>query len=298
MTIKTITVSGVTEVDFDPLGNNPLFYASERFAWVKNFSDGDMYISSNSSCTANADGTAYIPKGEAAMYNIPASNKLYISGTGKAEIRTSDIPDCPFKKDAKGGDEELFSYADGNSGMIFIMNSYVPEIENGFVFEDTAISLEKDHSITVEICMKLSSDRQRTGRYVEFNSMDLIISDEYYDSKYWIEIALGGDHWYLSRNVEQLMDENITLSIVIGANGTLLYRNGVLLFTDSTATDALLPTADVDTLYLMRGTNSNRSCPGNLYAFRFYSRALSAGEIAANYAEDRKLIALADPAQQ
>lgn len=297
MTIKNVTVSGITEVNFDPEGKLPYFYASNKFVWIKNKSDAAVYVSLDENCVADADGTAQIGAGEAGMIVLSPENKIYVSGTGKAEIRTSDIPDCPFKAKAKGGDEEFFSYADGNSGMIFIMNDYVPEIENGFVFEDTAISLEKDHSITVEICMKLSSDRQRTGRYVEFNSMNLIISDEYYDSKYWIEIALGGDHWYLSRNVEQLMDENITLSIVIGANGTLLYRNGVLLFTDSTATDALLPTADVDTLYLMRGTNSNRSCPGNLYAFRFYSRALSAGEIAANYAEDRKLIALADPAQ-
>lgn len=124
MTIRTMTISGVTEVNFDPQGNNPLFYTSERFVWVKNLSEDDMFISSNSSCTANADGTAYIPAGEAASYNIPSSNKIYISGTGKAEIRTSEIPDCPFKTQAGGGDlSDYYTKSEVNAALLLKANS-------------------------------------------------------------------------------------------------------------------------------------------------------------------------------
>lgn len=124
MTIRTMTISGVTEVNFDPQGNNPLFYTSERFVWVKNLSEDDMFISSNSSCTANSDGTAYIPAGEAASYNIPSSNKIYISGTGKAEIRTSEIPDCPFKTQAGGGDlSDYYTKSEVNDALLLKANT-------------------------------------------------------------------------------------------------------------------------------------------------------------------------------
>ena len=104
MTIRTITVSGVTAVYFDPNSTNPYFYASEKYCWVKNNSSAAMYVSLNESCTAGADGTALIAAGETGLIQLSPANTIYISGSGSAEIRTTDVAVCPFKISAKGGD--------------------------------------------------------------------------------------------------------------------------------------------------------------------------------------------------
>lgn len=104
MTIRTVTVSGVTAVYFDPNSTNPYFYASEKYCWVKNNSSAAMYASLNESCTAGADGTALIAAGETGLIQLSPANTIYISGSGSAEIRTTDVAVCPFKISAKGGD--------------------------------------------------------------------------------------------------------------------------------------------------------------------------------------------------
>ena len=107
MTIRTVTVSGVTAVNFNPDGNNPLFYTDERFCWVRNLSEAIMYASLDSGCVAGAAGTITIPAGEAGMLELTPDNAVYINGTGSAEVRTQDFPECPFKKQAKGGGESV-----------------------------------------------------------------------------------------------------------------------------------------------------------------------------------------------
>lgn len=103
MTIRTVTVSGVTAVNFNPDSDNPLFYTDERFCWVRNYSETDMHASLDENCTTGAAGTITIPAGEAGMLELTPDNAVYINGTGSAEVRTQDFPDCPFKKQAKGG---------------------------------------------------------------------------------------------------------------------------------------------------------------------------------------------------
>ena len=103
MIIRTVTVSGITEVNFDPEGKLPYFYASNKFAWIKNKSDAAVYVSLDESCVADADGTAQIGAGEAGMIVLSPENKIYISGDGDVEIRTNDTAECPFKIPGKGG---------------------------------------------------------------------------------------------------------------------------------------------------------------------------------------------------
>lgn len=103
MTIRTVTVSGITEVNFDPDGKLPYFYSSEKFCWIKNKSDSAMYVSLDENCIADADGTAQISSGECGMIILSAENKIYLSGSGDAEIKTSDFAECPFKIASKGG---------------------------------------------------------------------------------------------------------------------------------------------------------------------------------------------------
>lgn len=107
MTIRTVTVSGVTAVNFNPDSDNPLFYTDERFCWIRNNSEAVMYASLDEYCVAGAFGTIAIPAGEAGMIALTPVNVVYVSGSGSAEVRTQDFPDCPFKKKAKGGDESV-----------------------------------------------------------------------------------------------------------------------------------------------------------------------------------------------
>lgn len=104
MTIRTVTVSGVTAVYFDPNSTNPYFYASEKYCWVKNNSTAAMYVSLDSTCTAGADGTALIAAGETGLIQLSPANTIYISGSGSAEIRTTDVAVCPFNAGGKGGE--------------------------------------------------------------------------------------------------------------------------------------------------------------------------------------------------
>lgn len=109
MTIRTVTASGVTEVNFNSDGTKPYFYSSEKYCWIKNLSDADMYASLDSACTAGAAGTVLISAGECVLIELSPANKVYISGSGNAEIHTRDSAECPFKKTQKGG-EKLLRY--------------------------------------------------------------------------------------------------------------------------------------------------------------------------------------------
>lgn len=103
MTIKTVSVTDVTEVDFNSDGTNSDFFIREKFCWIKNKSDSAMYVSLDENCIADADGTAQISSGECGMIILSTENKIYLSGSGDAEIKTSDFAECPFKIASKGG---------------------------------------------------------------------------------------------------------------------------------------------------------------------------------------------------
>jgi hypothetical protein len=104
MTIRTVTVSGVTAVYFDPNGTEPYFYAGQPNAWIRNDSTSVMYASLDENCTIGAEGTMKIPTGETALIELSDANKIYISGSGSAEIRTNNLPVNPFNAGGKGGE--------------------------------------------------------------------------------------------------------------------------------------------------------------------------------------------------
>lgn len=110
MTIKTVTLtSAVAAVNYNPTGDDPYFSSAEKYAWIRNNSDVSIFASLNSSCTAYADGTMMIAPSEVGMIVLDGTNTLYIYGTGKAEIRTTTEPVCPFKGASRGG-EKLLRY--------------------------------------------------------------------------------------------------------------------------------------------------------------------------------------------
>ena len=104
MTIRTITINDITEVDFDIDKTKPYVHLSEKFVWVKNKSPSDMYVSAiDENVTPGDDGTAGIASGECVMVKMPPGNIIYLSGNGDAEIYTSDVAVCPWEGGASGG---------------------------------------------------------------------------------------------------------------------------------------------------------------------------------------------------
>ena len=113
--IRTVSVSGITAVDFSNDGAEPQFYLYGKYAWIKNKSDNSIFVSADSKCSPNADGTAEIYPGDCVMMNMPDTNMLYFSGSGDVEIHAGDIAVCPFKYSSEGGDDTS-SGSGGSSG--------------------------------------------------------------------------------------------------------------------------------------------------------------------------------------
>ena len=98
--IKTITLDGLTSVKIKQSA-----FDMERFCWVKNRSDGDIFIScTDVECTENGDNVMNISAGEYGMIDSESREILYLNGSGKVEIVTSAYAVCPFKAASKGGE--------------------------------------------------------------------------------------------------------------------------------------------------------------------------------------------------
>lgn len=96
MTVRTVDVSGVTEVNFDPAGTNPTFYLEERYVWIKNRGTDVMYASVNPNPSAGSSGTAMILSRTHRRLELTPANKIYLKGEGCAEIQTGETAECPF----------------------------------------------------------------------------------------------------------------------------------------------------------------------------------------------------------
>lgn len=191
-----------------------------------------------------------------------------------------------------------FNYVDGNCGIMSLpgLINYLPSTFNGSNYIDlqgSQLNITKGQSITAEVCFKLSSTVTRNARYVELGSLQLCIAHEYIGNKYWLDLGVGGSWQIALENTYELYaNQDVTYSMVINDSAILFYINGVLTWTINGYTNQLLNTISISNIYLMGGTDSARACAGNFYAFRFYNKALTASEIAQNYQEDLKLIAL------
>lgn len=183
MTIKTITVSGVTAVYFDPNSTNPYFYASEKYCWVKNNSSAAMYVSLDSTCTAGADGTALIAAGETGLIQLSPANTIYISGSGSAEIRTTDVAVCPFKNGGKGGEKSL----------------------NYLGVTTTALS---DGATTNPIMIDGESVTAKKDDYVTYNSKDFI-----FNGTTWHEVG-DLENYYTKSETDTLLSAKANITDV------------------------------------------------------------------------------------
>ena len=192
-----------------------------------------------------------------------------------------------------------FNYVEGFQGIDSLNPIFSPVRDasnQGIYLTNTNLYTRAGQSLTIEICMNLDANRNRSGRYFEFNHFGVILSDEYWNDDYYIEIALNGDNWYFSRQETQIFEQDITMALVIEDDSSKIYRNGSLLLTSSDVKNSMIPDTynniDGNDLHIMEGDTSSRYAPGKFYAFRFYNKALTASEIAQNYQEDLKLISL------
>ena len=296
MTIRTVTASGVTEVNFNSDGTKPYFYSSEKYCWIKNLSDADMYASLDSACTAGAAGTALISAGECVLIELSPANKVYVSGSGNAEIHTRDSAECPFKKPQKGGDV-LPKYAGGYSGFIDINRNNSEDMYSRL--NSLPFITNTGEDLSLEFCMKVLSGRTHAGRYLDFDNGTFVIADEYSDGHYYLKIKCSGE-WRLTEgsHIEIPQDVNFTLSVVIGSENTQIFihkENGDSNFyayrwLDSSMLDDLTS----GNTYFFDSTVSDRHVDGKLYAFRKYRRALTQAEITKNHQEDMRLVAMAN----
>ena len=103
MTIRTVTISDITAVDFDPDKENPYFYLSEKYIWVRNKSSAEIYVSAKEEPSPGDYGTLEILSGACALFGMPENNIIYFSGDGDAEIYTSNVAACPFEGGSSGG---------------------------------------------------------------------------------------------------------------------------------------------------------------------------------------------------
>ena len=109
--VKTLTLSGLTSVRIKQSA-----FDMARFCWVKNRSEGDIFIScTDTECTENADNVMKISAGEYGMLDSESYETLYLNGSGTVEIITTAFLVCPFDRGGKGG---------GSSGGMKLIGSY------------------------------------------------------------------------------------------------------------------------------------------------------------------------------
>ena len=100
----TVTLSGAVE--------KVTFPAVYGWVWVKNMSDGDMFVGLDDGVSAGADGVLSIPAGECGRIQTDGQDSVYLNGSGNALVVAQNYADCPFKVGGKGGEiPDLSVYA-------------------------------------------------------------------------------------------------------------------------------------------------------------------------------------------
>lgn len=120
--VKTLTLSGLTSVKIKQSA-----FDMARFCWVKNRSEGDIFIScTDTECTENADNVMKISAGEYGMLDSENREILYLNGSGTVEIITTAFLVCPFDRGGKGGGS-----SGGSSGGMKLIGSYAVTYNSG-----------------------------------------------------------------------------------------------------------------------------------------------------------------------
>ncbi len=90
-----VTVSGINEIDFG--------ITRDTFYWIKNKGNTTIYVSAKSDFSADDDDVAELKPSEITMLENHFG-KIYILGSGTAEIVNKSTPECPFKNILRGSE--------------------------------------------------------------------------------------------------------------------------------------------------------------------------------------------------
>ena len=324
MTIRTVTISDITAVDFDPDKENPYFYLSEKYVWVRNKSPAEIYVSANAEPVPESFGTGKVPAGGCVRFEIPETNILYFLGNGKAEVRTGNVPTVPvvFTGPSGGGQAALgtkditengvynassdgfdgysevsvnvetpftLGYTDGNTGLVFL--SQYSEF-TGHMY-NYPLNITAGEDITIELCARADPGREHYGRY--FDSGDIIIADCPENGVYYLEFSVN-NQWQIAYDkgdrIELPQGTEYTLTFRITSGGMDIFIDGEFYLFTSKINNSMYHSASRTDFWLMDSTASNRVVNGKIYAFRIYGRALTNAEIAHDHTVDLKIIDL------
>lgn len=136
---------------------------------------------------------------------------------------------------------------------------------------------------TLEVCAKVDAAHTTNGRLVEL-----------YKSNHFTSIAVNGTRdkeleicidyqWFSDIGYKWGSDETHTISIVVDSALSKLYIDGAYY---AGYTPTISSNLTVDSVYNRCGSTQSRGLLGENYCVRGYGRALTAAEIAANYAVD------------
>lgn len=95
------------------------FAVPYSYYWVRNDGTESLYVSLSSGIEPGADGVLKVPVGAVCctMHDYPAT-KLYLLGTGSAQICGTSSAFCPFKAAPKGGDAVLKSISFSSTNIL------------------------------------------------------------------------------------------------------------------------------------------------------------------------------------
>lgn len=153
----TVTLSGAAE--------KVNMSAAYGWIWVKNMSDGDVFVGLSADISEGADGVMTIPAGECGRLYADGSREFYLMGTGNALIVAQNYADCPFKAAKKGGGSNIGIYPlDPQTGLPYGDVT----VGNGII---TLTGTFKDN--TAVTSAKLPDSLKTIGNYAFYNCANL-----------------------------------------------------------------------------------------------------------------------------
>ena len=96
--VKTVvTTSGETAIQLDD---------HYSYAWIRNIGSGDCYVSVSPDIVAGADDVLSLKAGSIVRLTTKA-DVVYVKGATTVEVYAQNFSDCPFKLQAKGGENYI-----------------------------------------------------------------------------------------------------------------------------------------------------------------------------------------------
>ena len=273
----TVTLSGAVE--------KVTFPAVYGWVWVKNMSDGDMFVGLDDGVSAGADGVLSIPAGECGRIQTDGQDSVYLIGSGNALVVAQNYADCPFKLGGKGGESpDLSAYAKTVDVPNIKVNSAVNADTVGGL---TVNEIATNPNLLINPDFKINQ-RNRKGWAVDYNDHGIVdTSTQIYIMDRWRimdgTITIADEKVWLSGTIIQVLENSIGSDFT----ATVSVESGTATasYDDSTKTFTIVgDVAALNWAKLEYGSNATQFFPPDtatelLKCKRFY-RTLNRGTLA------------------